>query len=427
MSTAAADPDERPRLFSRPTAGDVVLATAVVAVAVAFQVTGLDAIPANRSPDALGVLLTVAAVAPLALRRVWPLAVLLACLLGLLLLITFRYSVGATSLGVVVAFYTCTAWGSRRAAKASVAVLAVGIVSAAALGPIDLSLEGALVQVALLVGGWVIGWGVRERRELHAVRATEARYEVEAARRQAEMERERASRATAEERLRITRELHDVLGHAVSVMVVQSGAAEQMLDHDPAAARVALQQIASTGRSSLADIRRVLGRLREDEETPARIEPSPGLDDLPALVARVEAAGLPIRLHLAIGASSALSTGSHPGVELAAYRVVQEALTNCLKHASASSVEVTVAADTDWLSIRVRDDGVGASLQTRRLGPDGSVVPADWAAASGLGLSGMRERVSVYGGDLQAGPSNDGGYLVTARIPLAANETGGMT
>lgn len=251
-------------------------------------------------------------------------------------------------------------------------------------------------------------------------------YEVEAARRQAEMERERASRATADERLRITRELHDVLGHAVSVMVIQSGAAEQLLDHDPAAARVSLQQISSTGRSSLAEIRRVLGRLREGEQAPARMEPSPGLGALPALVARVEAAGLPIRLRLDIDASTGFGRGSLPGVELAAYRVVQEALTNCLKHASVSSVEVTVAADNELLSIGVRDDGAGASSQTRRIGPTGAVIPTGWTGGGGLGLSGMRERVSVYGGDLQAGPSDEGGYLVTARIPLAANQAGDL-
>ncbi len=424
MSTATDDLDGRARLSARQTAGDAVLAVVVVVVAVAIQVIGLDSIPANRDPDALGVLFTVAAVAPLAVRRMWPLAVLVGCLPGLLLLIALRYSVGAAPLGVVIAFYSCIAWGSRREARAAVPVLGVGVGLAAALGPIDLSVEGALVQAALYIGGAVIGWGVRGRRELLAVRETEALHEVQAARRQAELERERASRATAEERLRITRELHDVLGHAVSVMVVQAGAAQQLLDHDPDAARVALREIAGTGRSSLADIRRVLGQLREGEETKARLEPSPGLAAIPALVARVEAAGLPIRLHLDAGASRGLAGGSLPGVELAGYRVVQEALTNCLKHASASVVEVTITADDDRLSIEVRDDGAGANAAT---GPTGSAKPTAPVGDGGLGLglSGMRERVSVYGGDLQAGPAQGGGYLVVARIPLAADRTAG--
>jgi signal transduction histidine kinase len=424
VTTEAADPAERPRSSSTPTAGDAVLAAVVVAVAVTMQVTGLDSIPANRDPDALGVLLTVAAVAPLAWRRVRPLAVLVACLPGPLLLIALHYSVGATTLGVVIAFYTCIAWGTAREARAAVAVLAVGIALAAVLGPIDLSIEGALFQVALIIGGWVIGLGVRERRELLAVRETEAHLEVEAARRQADWERERASRATAEERLRITRELHDVLGHAVSVMVVQAGAAEQLLDSDPAAARIALREIAGTGRSSLADIRRVLGRLREGEEASTRVAPSPGLGALPALVAPVEAAGLPIRLHVDTNASVVLTEGSLPGVELAAYRVVQEALTNCLKHASASSVEVTIAADEHWLSIEVQDDGAGASSRPGRPTATSSMLPVEVTGDGGLGLSGMRERVSVYGGDLQAGPVDGGGYLVKARIPLATNQPG---
>ncbi|MGI8457310.1 MAG: sensor histidine kinase [Propionibacteriaceae bacterium] len=426
MTTAPADPSARPRLSGRAALGDAVLAAVVVVVAVAIQATGVDAIAANRAPDALSLLLTVASVAPLALRRVRPLAVLVACIPGPLLLIALHYSVGATSVGVVIAFYTCTGWGSRREARAAVPVLLVAIGGAAALGPIDLSIEGALVQLALFTGGWVIGIGVRERRELLAVRETQARHEVEAAQRQAGWERERASRATAEERLRITRELHDVLGHAMSVMVVQAGAADLLLDDDPDAARGALQQIAGTGRSSLAEIRRVLGQLREGEETPTLHESSPGLAALPALVSRVEAAGLPIRLHVNAHASSGLAEGSLPGVELAAYRVVQEALTNCLKHASASFVEVTVSMDDDWLRLEVRDDGAGPSSTTGQADPTSAAMTTTQTADGGLGLAGMHERVSVYGGDLQAGPDPAGGYLVTARIPLTEVRDGGV-
>lgn len=426
MSTAAADPDARPRLSSRSTAADAVLAVVVVAIAVAIQVTGVDAIAANRDPDAVSVLLTVASVAPLALRRVRPLAVLVACIPGPLLLIAFHYSVGATPVGVVIAFYTCTAWGSRREARAAVPVLVVGLAVAAALRPIDLSVEGALVELALFIGGWVVGLGVRERRDLLAVRGTEALHEVEAARRQAGWERERASRATAEERLRIARELHDVLGHAMSVMVIQADAAELLLDNDPAAARVALQDIAAAGRSSLADIRRVLGQLREGDEDPEPLEPSPGLAALPGLTARVEAAGLPIRLDLDACARTGLGGGSLPGVELAAYRVIQEALTNCLKHASASFVEVSVAVEGDWLTLTVRDDGAGSPATARPAESNGVAPKASPTVVGGLGLSGMRERVSVYGGDLLAGPVEGGGYLVTARIPLTAERTQGV-
>jgi hypothetical protein len=180
--------------------GDAVLAAVVAAVAVAIHITGVDAIPANSQPDSWSVLLTVLAVAPLAVRRIRPLAVMAACMPGPLLLIAGQYSVGASPLGVVIAFYSAIAWGSRREARAAVPLLIAGLCVAVALRPIDLSVEGALVQLALYVGGWVIGTGVRERREMEAVRRSEGQRELELAHRQAELERERASRATAEER-----------------------------------------------------------------------------------------------------------------------------------------------------------------------------------------------------------------------------------
>jgi signal transduction histidine kinase len=220
-----ASDDGRPAPPARRALADAVLAAVVAAVAVAIHITGVDAIPANSQPDSWSVLLTVLAVAPLAVRRIRPLAVMAACMPGPLLLIAGQYSVGASPLGVVIAFYSAIAWGSRREARAAVPLLIAGLCVAVALRPIDLSVEGALVQVALYVGGWVIGTGVRERREMEAVRRSEGQRELELAHRQAELERERASRATAEERLRITRELHDVLGHAFSVMVVHAGAA----------------------------------------------------------------------------------------------------------------------------------------------------------------------------------------------------------
>ena len=394
-------------LSARQTVGDALLAAVVAAVSVWIHVTGIDAISANEQPDPWSVLLTIAATAPLAVRRTRPLVVMAVSVPGPLLLIAGHYSVGMSPLGVMIAFYTAIAWGSRREARAALTLLVLVVCVAAALDPIDLSTEGTVVQLALYVGGWVIGTGVRERREMDAVRAVEGQREVELSRRQTELERERASRATAEERLRITRELHDVLGHAFSVMVVQAGAAEQLLDADPAAVRTALQEIAATGRSSLADIRQVLGQLRDGEE-PARPEPSPSLADVPALVARVEAAGLPTRLRL-----DADLEDFRAGVELAAYRVIQEALTNSLRHASAGQADVVVSLDGQGrdgdpgaaLRIEIRDDGIGAVTGAER---------------SGHGLSGMRERVSAYGGTLRAGPAPDGGYRVSARIPLVA-------
>jgi signal transduction histidine kinase len=329
-------------------------------------------------------------VLPLALRRARSLAVLGACLTGLVLLVWGRYAVGAASPGSLIAFYTCVAWGTRREARAAVPVLLAGIGAVLLLRPADITTEGTVVHLAAFVGAWLVGAGVRERREL--------------GRQQTELAHERASRAAAEERLRITRELHDVLGHALSVVVVQAGAAEQLLETDPRAARQALADIARTGRSSLADIRQVLGRLREDEPTsPPPVSPS--LGDLPELVARVEAAGLPVRLQLDPGPEALL-----PGVGLATYRVVQEALTNVLKHAGASAAWVWVARDGADVRIEVRDDGAGPR-----------------ASVEGHGLAGMRERVSAYGGELDVGPADGGGYLVRARIPVTDVRGAGST
>ena len=192
----------------------------------------------------LSFVLTAAAVLPLAVRRAFPLAVLIACLPSLIALMALHFAVGTTVLGVEVAFYTVTAWDTRRNARWGVLVVLVCIGVTALLGPVDLSAEGIAVNGAVLIGGRILGTGTRERRERHAV-------EIRAAQARAQAEQDRAARATAEERLRITRELHDVLGHALSVMVVQAGAARHLMDNQPAKAREAVTAIAETGRFSL--------------------------------------------------------------------------------------------------------------------------------------------------------------------------------
>src|SRR4051794_25321154 len=300
-----------------PSRWDLLLAAATVAAALGVHLAGLDDIPANRAPDAVSVLLTVAATAPLAMRRRYPLAVLTACLAGVLALAAGRYAVGAAPLGAIIAFYTVAAVGSRRAARNGVVVLLASLAVLAAARPVDLSTEGILINGALLVGGWVLGTGTRERRALHEAQVLEAERRIE-------LERERGSRAAAEERLRITRELHDVLGHAMSVMVVQAGVAEHLLETQPAQAREAIARIGRTGRSSLQEMRRLLQTTRDAADTPG-LRPQPGLADLPSLVAQVEAAGLPVDLRAADGPNGTAGDGS-PGVELAVYRLVQEAV-----------------------------------------------------------------------------------------------------
>jgi signal transduction histidine kinase len=392
-----------PPLTRRQVAGDLLLVGVCLAVAVAIQVTGTDAIAANLRPDLWSVLLTIAAIAPLAFRRRAPLLVLIACFPGFIGLVALQYSVGAAPLGIIIGFYTAVAWDSRRNAHRALGVLVIGLVIVTVLGPIDLSVEGAVVQIALFVGGWVIGNGTRERREHQVSRVVAAELKAEIATERAAMERERATHAAAEERLRIVRDLHDILGHSFSVMVVQAGVAERLLDTAPEQARQAVTEIAETGRESLAEMRRLLGVLRTDETKPPR-EPTPALADLPALVARIRAAGLDVHLdthHLPIGLS--------PGIELAAYRIVQESLTNCLKHAAASSARVRVDVTDDQLVVEVTDDGHG---------PEGNEGPD----STGHGLNGMQERVAFYGGRLTAGPVAPGGYRVHAEVPMAAGQ-----
>jgi signal transduction histidine kinase len=377
---------------------DLLLAGLAVTVALAVHLAGLDDIPANRAPDALSILLTVAATAPLAVRHRYPLAVLTACLAGVLALAAGRYAVGAAPLGTIIAFYTIAAVGSRRAAHRGAVVLVVGLALLAALHPIDLSAEGVLVNGAMLVGGWVLGTGTRERRARQEAQVLEAERRVE-------LERERGSRAAAEERLRITRELHDVLGHAMSVMVVQAGVAEHLLDTQPSQAREAIARIGRTGRSSLQEMRRLLHTTRDTADAPG-LRPQPGLADLPSLVAQVEAAGLPVDLRPAGGPGSGEAS---PGVELAVYRLVQEALTNTLKHAGPARARVSLRRPDGAVEVEVVDDGRG---------------PGPAATGGGHGLIGMRERVAVYAGELVTGAAADGGFRVWARFPLPGSTPG---
>ena len=242
---------------------------------------------------------------------------------------------------------------------------------------------------ALLTFGavsWAIGRALLER----AQRAASLEERAEQLAREQEV-------ALAGERARIARELHDVVAHSVSVMTVQAGAARLLLDEDPARAREPLLAVEETGRQALAEMRRLLGILRA-EERPAALAPQPGVADVDALVEQVRAAGLPVDV-VVDGEPKPLP----PGVDLAAYRVVQEALTNALKHAGAARAEVSIRYGESALEVAVTNDG-----HVRRNGPGGH------------GLVGMRERVALYGGELEAGPRREGGYAVRAKLPVEA-------
>ena len=213
----------------------------------------------------------------------------------------------------------------------------------------------------------------------------------------AEREREVAAReAVVEERARIARELHDAIAHNVSMMVVQAGAERRVLDESQESTRDVLETVEEIGRNALTEMRRLVGMLRTDDEDP--LAPQPGLGDLPTLVGQVREAGLPVELRVE-GEPRALPVG----LELSAYRIVQEALTNALKHAGEARAGVVVRYRDDSLELEVVDDGAGAHAEI---------------ASGGHGLVGMRERVALYGGRFEAGRRPAGGFTVRVLLPI---------
>jgi signal transduction histidine kinase len=246
------------------------------------------------------------------------------------------------------------------------------------------------VFIPVLFGiSWLAGFALHSREEQAQAAETRAA--------QAEREREVAARiAVAEERARIARELHDVVAHAVSVMVLQVGAVRHKLPEPLADERDALRGVEKTGRTALAEMRRLLGAMRREGDD-VELGPQPGLDGLDALLEDVDRAGLPVSLHVE-GERVALP----PALDLSAYRIVQEGLTNALKHARASHADVVLRYAPGELEIEVRDDGAGSSTS------DGH----------GHGLVGIRERVKIYGGRMTAGAAPDGGFVLSTRFPL---------
>jgi signal transduction histidine kinase len=320
---------------------------------------------------------------PLLLRRRYPLGVLAATTAATA---AFYLVYASTFPPVPAAFavYTAAAQLDRRTSlRASSLAAAVLLASAAAEGE-----NGQLVGIALmLVAAWVIGDNLGTRRAY--TRALEERAE----RLEREQEAERA-RAVAEEQARIARELHDVIAHNVSVMVVQAAAANDVFDTRPERAREALHAIEATGRTALGELRTLLGAVRDDG---ADYAPQPGLERLDELVTQVRAAGLDVSVTVE-GTPRAVPSG----IDLSAYRVVQEALTNTLKHAGARHARVSLRYGEHELGVDVRDDGT-------------NVANGD---GGGHGLLGMRERVATFGGSLDAGPAPEGGFEVAARFPL---------
>jgi signal transduction histidine kinase len=276
--------------------------------------------------------------------------------------------------------------------RQSLAGLALGVGAAEIVTYHDSTrAAGDYVWYPIIFGvSWLVGFGL----------GSKFRQAQDAEERAARAERERleeARAAVAEERARIARELHDVVGHSVSVMTVQAAGVRRLLKPDQEREREALQIVEQTGREALAEMRRLVGVLRRPEEAPA-LAPQPSLEHLDRLVAQAREAGLPVELQVE-GDPVQLA----PGLDLTAYRLIQEGLTNALKHARASQAEVLVRYDNGHVELTVSDDGSG----------DGG------GESGGHGLVGMRERISVYGGELEAGPLPEGGYRLRARLPLS--------
>jgi signal transduction histidine kinase len=271
-------------------------------------------------------------------------------------------------------------------------IVLVGIVIVVYNIPGETASDLVFIPLRFVVA-WVAGYALRERAEQAEAAEERATH--------AEREREAAARiAVAEERARIARELHDIVAHAVSVMVLQVGAVRHKLPDSLAEDRDALRGVERAGRRALAEMRRLLAAMRREGDE-AELVPQPGLDGLGSLLDEIGRAGLPVELHVD-GAPFPLPRG----VDLSAYRIVQEGLTNALKHAHASDADVTVRYGPDELEIEVRDNGTGTATS------DGL----------GHGLIGVRERVKIYGGTMSAGTASNGGFVLSTSLPLDQDE-----
>ncbi|MFF7333533.1 histidine kinase [Streptomyces sp. NPDC008150] len=423
-------------LSGRASAVDVALAVVltVIALIVAARYPGDGPVQVSPTPGGAGTIpsppglprpgplyepersvapwiLVVLSALPLAARRRWP-------LLAFGVVAAASLAIGDRVSWINVLTCSVGAYGavahSRYRRRAMAALIVAAVLAGVAFRDSDPILPGwSSPAVVLLVVGVLANLVRLGRRRLLASRKrfTDLQRAQEAATR----------RAVEEERARIAAELHDVVTHNVSVMVIQAGAARKVMDAAPERSKAALLAVEAGGRAAMAELRHVMGLLagpgagtgaRPDTAagggTPADgLEPQPGVGQLDALVERVRAAGTPVALTVTLP-----PLPLPPGVELTVYRVVQEALTNTIKHAAGAAATVTLGFAGAWLEIEVTDTGAVADSGG---GPD--APPVD---GNGRGLIGLRERLALYGGELTAGPAPDGGYRVSARVPWEA-------
>jgi signal transduction histidine kinase len=383
------------RLRANPWWFDSALALAAAGLSTAFFIFHPAASGLPRGTLVLGCGLVLLNTLPLAARRRFPLAVVAIVVASGLAFAALDLPPDILWVAVPVAVYSVAAYGDRWVALAGLAVAEVGSV-ANQLTPGRFQAPTVVSNALLIAAAWLLGHFVGVRR-LSVLQLEERTAELERAR------EELARRAVVEERLRLARELHDVVAHAMSVIAVQSGVGAHVANTQPKEAAKALAAIEATSRAALEELRRLLGVLRQADEPQGDLAPVPGLADLEGLLAELAKAGLAVRLQV---------NGTRPplpaGVELSAYRIVQEALTNVVKHAGSARAQVVVGYRDQDVTVEVTDDGRGVVTSV-----------SDGRVGTGHGLIGMRERVQAFGGDLEVGPRPGGGFRVAARLPLA--------
>jgi signal transduction histidine kinase len=388
-------------------AADTLLALALLAAAEAFLFTSSGSAAARPAAAAL----VATAVIPLAWRHQAPVAVLAISGIAVVTSIAMHAPPGAAVLAPLIALYTVAATRERQVSVAAgviaLAALTIGVAAGTAVPAtvdrVNVHALGFLLAAVVVAACWLAGKNVRTRRAYVAeLTAKAARTEAD---RQAEL-----ARAAAEERARIARELHDAVVHHVSVIAVQAGAARMLSGNGtgPADASQMWSAVEDTARQALTELRQLLGLLRHGGETPG-LAPQPRLDQLGRLLDETRGAGLPAELRVDGEQVPLTSAAEH-----SAYRIVQEALTNVMKHQGQVPTVVSLRYRPRELEITVVSDPVSAPPPVS----SASRLPGTPPAARGHGLIGMRERVAMFGGDLDAGPTPDGGFTVHARIPI---------
>ncbi len=350
-----------------------------------------------RSDSFLGVALLLLQTLPIAARTAAPLRALTVSMVAISLHIAVGYEgiTFGTLAGLLILYSAASLTDTRGAILAALMTFA-GITIFFATDRGDPGVTAALTTYMTYAAGWGIGIYSRSRREYTDV--------VEEHSRLLERERDvRAREAVAEERATIARELHDVVGHALNLVVIQAGGAQRVLESKPEAARESLASIETAARQALTDMERMLGILRAADESEDTLSPQPGLDQVENLAAQVSDAGLPVKVTVD-GEQPALPSS----IDLSAYRIIQEALTNSLKHAGQAHAQVAIHYSPESLDLEITDDGHGGSQPAKGNG-------------GGRGLIGMKERVALYGGELSVGPRPEGGFRVHARLPLASD------